>query len=106
MKAAFLLFGKGILIGAANIAPGLSGSVLSVSLGLYEPLLSAVAEVRRQPGRALRLLLPFGGGALFGVLILSQMLEWLMLQFPRLMKGLFLILAGVFLQLWEEKHVG
>ena len=36
---------KGILIGIANIIPGLSGGTIAVSMGIYEELIFAVNNI-------------------------------------------------------------
>lgn len=38
---------KGALIGVALVIPGLSGSIFAVIVGLYEPLLAAIAQFKK-----------------------------------------------------------
>ena len=39
------LFFKGIIIGIAKIIPGLSGSVLAISFGIYEEALGRISKI-------------------------------------------------------------
>ncbi len=39
---------KGALIGVALVIPGLSGSIFAVIVGLYEPLLAAIAQFKKR----------------------------------------------------------
>ena len=40
-----IVFLKGILIGVANIIPGLSGGTMAVILGLYSRIVNAISDV-------------------------------------------------------------
>jgi len=56
----------------ATILPGVSGSFLLLVLGVYEPIISAVAD------RDLLVIGVFLGGAVTGVLSFSTLLDWLL----------------------------
>ena len=43
---------KGILIGIANIIPGVSGGTMAVSLGIYDKLIASVSGLLKEIGRA------------------------------------------------------
>ncbi|MFD1428961.1 DUF368 domain-containing protein [Lacticaseibacillus mingshuiensis] len=68
-----LNFIKGILIGVALVIPGLSGSIFAVVVGLYDQLIEAVSELRREPRRHLLFLLPIAAGAVLGVLLSTKL---------------------------------
>lgn len=36
---------KGIIIGVANIIPGVSGGTMAVSMGIYDKLISAITNI-------------------------------------------------------------
>lgn len=59
----------------AMLLPGISGSFLLLSLGLYQPVIEAL--------KALNLLViaSFATGALVGILVFSQVLNWLLKNF-------------------------
>ncbi|MCL2855671.1 MAG: DUF368 domain-containing protein [Defluviitaleaceae bacterium] len=60
---------KGIFIGIALIIPGLSASTFAVVMGLYDKLISSVNELRKQPKKSLKFLLPIGVGVAVGILV-------------------------------------
>jgi len=63
---------KGVLIGVCAILPGVSGSVLSIVFGVYEPLMAFLAHPVSKLKQSLPLLLPVLIGGLAGILLLSK----------------------------------
>lgn len=59
----------GFVIGAGAILPGLSGGVLAVSMGLYQPAIEAVTGFFKSPKKNLKFLLPLALGGIIGFLI-------------------------------------
>ena len=53
---------KGALVGIGAIVPGLSGGVLAVVFGIYEPMLRFLANIRHKFLANLRFFLPVGIG--------------------------------------------
>lgn len=39
---------KGVIIGIANIIPGVSGGTMAVSMGIYDKMIYAVNNIRKQ----------------------------------------------------------
>ena len=39
------LFIKGIIIGIGKVIPGVSGSMLAISLGIYEKILNSISNI-------------------------------------------------------------
>ena len=68
---------KGALIGVALVIPGLSGSIFAVIVGLYEPLLAAIAQFKKDWRQAIGFLWPIGIGAGIGVLLSTKIILWL-----------------------------
>lgn len=88
---------KGIIIGIANIIPGVSGGTLAVSMGIYDKLISSITNLVKSPKKSIFTLLPYGIGAVLGIVGLSFSIEWLFLHYP-LQTNLFfsgLILGSV-----------
>lgn len=87
----------GFLIGVGCILPGVSGGVMAVSFGLYEPMLNALTVFLRDVRKHTAFLLPLvlGGGA--GVLLCAGGLAFAMSRWEKPMLYLFLglILGGV-----------
>ena len=69
-------FFKGFLAGIGAITPGLSGGVMLVVFGIYEPLLRWLADIRKKFIEHLRFFLPVGIGGFLGVVAFRQ---WLIL---------------------------
>ncbi len=70
-------FIKGILIGIAAVIPGLSGSIFAVVVGLYEDILLAVNNLRKQTKKSILFLLPIVIGAAVGVLISTNLVLYI-----------------------------
>lgn len=68
----------GLLIGMGMIAPGVSGGVMAVLMGIYDRIIEAVAHPTRNFKKKFTFLLPVGIGGLVGVLLLALVIEWLM----------------------------
>lgn len=68
-------FLKGIVAGLGGVSPGLSGSVLLILMGLYHPVLEALASLFRHFRKNLRFLLPIVAGMLTGVLLFSKVID-------------------------------
>lgn len=88
---------KGILIGVACVTPGISGGIMAVSMGIYDKIIYAVNNVRKEFMKSFKTLLPYGIGAVIGIACLSFMIEILFANYeiPTLMTFLGLILGGL-----------
>ncbi len=83
------LFGAGIVAAATMVIPGVSGSMMLMLLGYYEPVISAVNEavdgLRGVEGAsfasALFVLIPFGIGVVIGIFAIAKLIEWLFSKF-------------------------
>ena len=76
----FLL--QGILLGAACVLPGISGGVLSVLFGFYEPVMALLADPKGCYKKYLPRLLPAFMGAVLGFLVFARLLAILLVRFP------------------------
>ena len=73
---------KGILIGVANVIPGVSGGTIALSLGIYEKILYAINNFRKEFKQSLKTLFPYILGAVIGIAGLAFAIEWLLVKFP------------------------
>ena len=73
---------SGFVIGFGMVIPGVSGGVLAMVLGLYEPIIAAIANPLQDWRRNLRFLAPLGIGAAVCLLFLARLLEYLFAQHP------------------------
>ncbi|MEE2659716.1 MAG: DUF368 domain-containing protein [Candidatus Latescibacterota bacterium] len=89
----FLLSGS--VASVAMILPGISGSFLLVILGKYQQVFGAIAE------HDLIIISVFGGGFVFGILLFSRVLKWLLARFHSLtMAFLVGLMAGSLGKVW------
>lgn len=82
-------FIKGIAIGAGAILPGISSGVLCVVFGIYEKLLDSVLGFFKNIKKNIKFLLPILLGGIFGVLIFSKILNYLLYYYPTQTKSTF-----------------
>ena len=73
-------FFKGMIAGVGGIAPGLSGSVLLVILGLYEQTVHAVGTLFRDFKKNIAFLFPLVAGVGVGMLLFSKVVDFLLEQ--------------------------
>ena len=91
--------GKGILIGAGCILPGISSGVLCVVFGIYEKLLDSILNFFKDVHKNFKFLLPIALGGIIGIILFSKILQFLLYKYPLQTKSIFigLILGGVVL---------
>jgi len=83
-------FVKGILAGIGAITPGLSGGVLMVVFGIYEPLVRWLADIRKKFMPNLRYFLPVGIGGVIGVIAFSAVIDFAFNNFAAQFTWLFI----------------
>ncbi len=71
-------FLKGIIVGIGGIAPGLSGSVLLVILGLYQKTISAIGTLFKNFKKNVTFLVPLFLGFGVGVILFSKIVDFLL----------------------------
>ena len=95
-RGTFLLhLAVGVVIGIGGVLPGVSGGVMAVSLGLYKPMIDALAGFFKAPKKNFLFLLPVGLGAGLGFLLGAVVLSRLMRRWYVEVMWLFLgLVAG------------
>lgn len=73
---------KGVLIGTANILPGVSGGTLAISMGVYEQILHALTHLHKETKKSLTTLFPYILGIMGGIVGLSFTMEYLFDTWP------------------------
>lgn len=88
---------KGVLIGIANIIPGVSGGTMAVSLGIYDKLISSVSGILKHPKKSIAALLPIALGCGIGIIGFTYAIEYLLNRhtFVTCMAFIGLILGGL-----------
>lgn len=72
----------GAIIGVANIIPGVSGGTMAVILNIYDALIGAVSNLRKDFKKNVLFLLPIGIGAGLGIILFSKLIEYFLEIFP------------------------
>lgn len=83
-------FFKGIIVGIGGIAPGLSGSVLLVILGLYQKTITAIGTLFKNFKQNVIFLFPLFLGFGVGVIIFSKIVDFLLCNFEMYTRFAFL----------------
>ena len=77
-----ILFFKGFIIGIGKIIPGVSGSVLAVSMGVYEKSLDYLANFRKKIKESICFLMPLGLGIIMAILLFSKIILFFLNSYP------------------------
>lgn len=88
---------RGMLIGIAGMLPGVSGGVLAVAMGVYNPVIHAASSLLTHFKSAFMYLLPLGIGGVAGLLGTGFLVEWLLEKYRiAVMWGLIgMVLGGL-----------
>lgn len=99
---------KGIIVGFGGIAPGLSGSVLLIIFGLYQKTLEYLGSIFKDFKKKIYFLLPLVMGMVFGVLLFSKFINYMLEyhEMPTRFAFLGLILGTVPMLYKEVKKNG
>lgn len=94
---------KGLVVGVANIIPGVSGGTMAVVMGIYDKLIGAVSDLRRDFKNSVIYLFPIGVGALLGILLFSYLIEYLLANFTMPTNIFFLgLILGSILMIYRR----
>lgn len=97
---------KGLVVGGTMLVPGVSGGSMAMILGIYDRLISAIADFRKKPKGNLIFLGIFVVGALFGMVLFAKPLEGLIERFPKPMMFFFMgAVAGGLPMIYKESGV-
>ena len=88
---------KGMVIGVANIVPGVSGGTMAVSMGIYDKLIHCVTHILKEFKKSIKFLIPIGIGMVLALVGLSFVIEAAFEHFPAQTNLLFigLIVGGL-----------
>lgn len=73
---------QGMVVGIANIIPGVSGGTMMVAMGLYDRLIHSITHLKSDFKNSMRLLIPIFVGAGLAIVILSRLFEFLLHTYP------------------------
>ncbi len=72
----------GAIIGIANIIPGVSGGTMAVILGVYDKMISAISNWRTQFVNSVKFLALIGIGAVAGIFLFANVIDYTLEHFP------------------------
>jgi len=94
---------QGSLIGAGAILPGISGGVLCVSFGIYQPMMAVLAQPKVNLPKYFRLLLPVLIGWVLGFFFFARLIELMFSVSEVLAMWLFIgLIAGTLPSLLQD----
>ena len=98
-----LRFVKGIFIGSGFIVPGISGGALAAIFGLYERIIRFLANLTKDFKENVLFFIPVGLGGLFGIVVLSFGVSFLLDQYETIILWFFVgCIVGTAPGLWKE----
>lgn len=79
LSSYLLLFVVGIVAAGTMIIPGISGSLVLLTLGYYDPIVSTIKDLTNFSNLThnMLILIPFGIGILVGIIVIAKILELL-----------------------------
>ncbi len=78
-----LLFLMGLLASCALVVPGISGSMLLLIFGYYEPILNTISELKNNFGHSLLVLVLVALGIVIGFLVIAKIMNCLLTKYKR-----------------------
>jgi putative membrane protein len=92
----------GTLIGIVSVVPGVSGAILAVCFGVYERLIADLAYLRRKIREDFRFLMAIGLGLVFGIVLASMGLDFILENYLLASMMLFTgLILGQLPELWK-----
>lgn len=79
----FLLLLMGMLASCALVVPGVSGSMLMLIFGYYQPLLATISALKSSFGHSLLVLATFVVGLIIGFFTIAKLMQFLLKKFRR-----------------------
>lgn len=90
-----ILIIKGFLIGIGKIIPGVSGSLLAISLHVYNEAITAINDLKTNPIKSISYLVPMGIGMMFAILLFSRLILFFLTRYYVLTMFFFIgLIAG------------
>lgn len=94
---------KGMVMGVANIIPGVSGGTMAVSMGIYDRLIHCVTHLFKEFKESMKFLLPIFLGIGIALVGLSFIIEPAFANFPLQTNCLFIgLIVGGLPAVWQK----
>lgn len=98
---------RGLIMGASDIIPGVSGGTIAVILGIYDQLIESInGLLSKEWKKHLAFLIPLAIGAGGAILLLARVIKWLFEYYPQPTQFFFLgLILGILPYLFKEANV-
>lgn len=73
---------RGVVIGVANIIPGVSGGTMMVSMGIYDTIIHSITHIFKEFWKSIKALLPYIIGMAIGLFGLATLISFLLENHP------------------------
>ena len=81
---------QGFIVGIGKIIPGVSGSMMAIFMGIYEPIIEAIVHFFDDKKRHFKLLFGFGIGFFLAITLFSRVILFLLEHYYNIVIYLFL----------------
>ncbi len=97
LKGSFFNIIKGVVIGIANVIPGVSGGTMMVSFGIYDKMIASINGIFKHFKKSIAFLAPIFIGVALGIVGFSYLIEYLLEShtLPTALAFIGLILGGL-----------
>lgn len=82
MKKNILLILKGMIVGLANVIPGVSGGTLMITLGVYEQIIDTISHFFSNFKNNLKFIIPLGIGVVLSLVLFSKIIGISLEKYP------------------------
>lgn len=97
----------GMVLGVANVIPGVSAGTMAVIMNIYDDLLDAISLNKQKLKKNFMFLMTIGIGAVIGILLFSNTLEYLYEHFNRPTSFFFIgVIIGSIPMIWRQASKG
>lgn len=94
---------KGIVIGLANVIPGVSGGTMMVSMGIYDKLIHCITHLFSELKKSIQFLLPIFIGIGIAIVVVPFGIEYFFAEFPFQTNLLFIgLIIGGLPAVWKK----
>lgn len=96
---------QGAIVGVGAILPGVSGGVLCVAFGIYEPMMELLTHPFQAIKKYYKMFIPVGIGWVLGFVLLAKAVEWLFsISAPAALLLFFGLICGTLPQLFKTSE--
>lgn len=94
---------KGIVMGTANIIPGVSGGTMAVSMGIYDKLIHCLTHLFKEFKESIKFIIPIAIGMVIALIGLAFVITPAFEHFPLQTNGLFIgLIVGGLPAVWKK----